>query len=884
MADAPSRRQLLTGRREDPPTFPELQGVRYEPAPLPEFVEVPNPRTGTKRRVPLAEHQQVIQHSPTELLTQIAATPYTGAQRIGRGIDRLPFQAPMEGVAMEEQPASSWNPRELAGGTADILAGGMEAGTLAVPGAIAKAPLQVGAGLLGGGAAMGGIQHIGRELGIPQEYVDLAAEMGGLAAGITAGHAVDSPRLRAEALRLYHDQSGEVRLPGRRGGKKAADPVDPIANEVRTLFPRLDAYSKPTSPISAATIRRRMETVDLSPATRVRLAEVADEIGTRRLTAPALHAHVAGEAYTPPRVIRKVKAPVEGGAKQRPGAPLGITTARQERGLRESYMRDMETGVGGRDWYHDAGKSILFHANDNPARARLLAGDLAITSPATAVSGNTGMGIKGYNQATAGVPVVAGRFPTAMGKNIAALHAGGEGSLGLKRDPFAMNLALGGGFAEAPASSGFRELEIAPGQFLHIPEEAPAVKPRAVHDIWDAEAHGYANADGSPMRTGFGPAQHRFMDKQQDKILATSNQRALAGHTNWDELRSQAATWTGRKIGTGEVDPAEAAKSFADHMGENYAQGSREFLPGETTGHLPELHQRDQGMEEYRQLLHDIMVREGGIYDPQMRDQIAAGYGGLVGRSFPGAGLYEGTISPGMQTQVLTGSLNVPDGPTGARMLDEGSRRIMDASEATFAIGAGQDAYAWSRLLPAGTGEARGLVDVTLPGGTITPQQMERLAFLFPNIGDMAVISTPDGVRLGLMDPTTMKTIIRVLGGKPKAAGAGLETGRGSNFVTNNWRELGGVGSNYLDPIRRLGGAEAFDVAQPAHFDRLRKADELFRRETNGRFTLSPMLDEVRGAAANEGFGGLERLARKYGIPVALLTLGLQTLQEETPH
>jgi hypothetical protein len=148
----------------------------------------------------------------------------------------------------------------------------------------------------------------------------------------------------------------------------------------------------------------------------------------------------------------------------------------------------------------------------------------------------------------------------------------------------------------------------------------------------------------------------------------------------------------------------------------------------------------------------------------------------------------------------------------------------------------------------------------------------------------MAVISTPDGVRLGLMDPTTMKTIIRVLGGKPKAAGAGLETGRGSNFVTNNWRELGGVGSNYLDPIRRLGGAEAFDVAQPAHFDRLRKADELFRRETNGRFTLSPMLDEVRGAAANEGFGGLERLARKYGIPVALLTLGLQTLQEETPH
>src|SRR5262245_43044955 len=41
---------------------------------------------------------------------------------------------------------------------------------------------------------------------------------------------------------------------------------------------------------------------------------------------------------------------------------------------------------------------------------------------------------------------------------------------------------------------------------------------------------------------------------------------------------------------------------------------------------------------------------------------------------------------------------------------------------------------------------------------------------------------------------------------------------------------------------------------------------------------LSAILDEVRGAIANEGLAGLERLAKKYGIPVALLTVSLGEL------
>jgi hypothetical protein len=52
----------------------------------------------------------------------------------------------------------------------------------------------------------------------------------------------------------------------------------------------------------------------------------------------------------------------------------------------------------------------------------------------------------------------------------------------------------------------------------------------------------------------------------------------------------------------------------------------------------------------------------------------------------------------------------------------------------------------------------------------------------------------------------------------------------------------------------------------------------------HGRFTLSPVLDEVRAAIAGEGFAGLERLAKKYGIPVILLTAGLGELTAPAPQ
>jgi hypothetical protein len=306
---------------------------------------------------------------------------------------------------------------------------------------LAKAPLRVGAALVGGSLTMEAVKAAGTKMGIPEEYVDLAADVLGIAGGAASERLAASPAARAklltEAKRLYFDETGAVKLPGGRGAPKVvksaddlarvaeavpvgkgategakaravtADPLVPppappmsraldalgskseVLKVAKGLFPRLDAYGKPSGLISRKTILKRLETMqDLAPEVKASLTDLADKIGDRRIQPDELHALASGKDYTPDRVIRKVK-PIAEGEKQIPGAPLGVSNARQARGLRERYLGGIEEGMAGRDWYHDTGESILFHANDDPARARLVAGDIAITSPAWASRATT---------------------------------------------------------------------------------------------------------------------------------------------------------------------------------------------------------------------------------------------------------------------------------------------------------------------------------------------------------------------------------------------------------------------------------------------------------------------------------------------------------------
>jgi hypothetical protein len=103
-----------------------------------------------------------------------------------------------------------------------------------------------------------------------------------------------------------------------------------------------------------------------------------------------------------------------------------------------------------------------------------------------------------------------------------------------------------------------------------------------------------------------------------------------------------------------------------------------------------------------------------------------------------------------------------------------------------------------------------------------------------------------------------MEPLCAPSGGKVKAA----RTLRG-NYIANDWLAQP-LGQGYWEAIRTM-GTEKFDRFAPGMAERLRRIGARFAKETGRRFTLSPVLDEVRAAIANDGFAGLQRLAKRWG-------------------
>ena len=634
----------------------------------------------------------------------------------------------------------------------------------------------------------------------------------------------------------------------------------------RMVVPEFDKYAKRTGFVTKKLILKKLaETKDVPEDVRAHFTALADVIGGTPVDPRHFQAMAAGETYVPERAIRKI-AVLKEGEKKRSGAPPGVTTSKQERALRDRYVQWMGEGAGGRMWYHDSGKAIKFLANDDPKRASMLAEDLSATSPTTTVGANTGFGVKGFNQATAGVPVQTGRFPRNMSPVIEKIHGEGGTATGLKRTPFADNLSHGGEFyGKDPATL------------------------RAVHDIWDGEAHGFVNPDGSPIRAGFTEAQHRWMDEQAADAVRIANDKRVGGVNDWTELEAQAATWTAAKIRAGDVKPGDEAKSYADFFKKLYAQGSRETVPGATTGHLQEI---QRAPYEVQALLHDIVTKESGIYDAKGRDQIMAGYGGLTGGSFDAPGVFEGGVRPGKQALSPVGSEEIKGGEaTGSRRLDAGSRRLMEASEALYALLTGQDAAAGSKLLAVGKGLPANAVDIALPGGPIGVDAVIALMDRLRARGldqQVILVPTPDGVRIGNagMEMPVFGDVVKSIGGKVTDRGSAFDENTGL-YIGNEWNKPGQeVGQRYYDPA--LGGpeqpfAERFDKFAPAMAQKMREVDDEFVRLTGGKFTLSPYIDEVRATIANEGAAGLNRLAKKYGISAVLLGAALQHLGLQPP-
>ena len=89
----------------------------------------------------------------------------------------------------------------------------------------------------------------------------------------------------------------------------------------------------------------------------------------------------------------------------------------------------------------------------------------------------------------------------------------------------------------------------------------------------------------------------------------------------------------------------------------DYAQGSRETVPGKTTGHMPEMLDAPYAVRQN----YDNEVAKL-LYDAQGRDRIALGSGSSASGHIQGPGVFEGGVNPGRQTLTVTDS--VPCGAT----------------------------------------------------------------------------------------------------------------------------------------------------------------------------------------------------------------------------
>ena len=345
-------------------------------------------------------------------------------------------------------------------------------------------------------------------------------------------------------------------------------------------------------------------------------------------------------------------------------AAFGGITPQKLGSMRADYLRSMEEGASGRDWYDRASATNFKLAGEDVGRAEKLADIEAITSARTPVGANLMYSAKGTNQALVGDPVRTGGFPTDMGKRIEetwAKESGGEG-LGLKRSPYRAGLA--------------------------VDWQGPESVKRATHDIHDVRAWGIKDPQtGKPWSKGVPDAGHRFLDEQAQWAMDTANERKLGGFEDWKLHNAQAAAWIAQKAKAKGMSVADAARDYTDFVPDYSAQVTREWTPGATANHMPEILRADEGVRR------DYAGRmESAVKGPQGIDKIASDMGMLTDTTLPNRGIYEGQTNPGFASQVLVGK------ESGGLGMDPASKRAAEAVAAAHGLIGVQDQSALNFL------------------------------------------------------------------------------------------------------------------------------------------------------------------------------------------
>jgi hypothetical protein len=423
-----------------------------------------------------------------------------------------------------------------------------------------------------------------------------------------------------------------------------------------------------------------------------------------------------------PEAIEYVKAgkhikPKEGGGYV--GAPRWVKNEKDLQKMRDEFDALVSGGTEGADWYDRTQSWIKRVAGDDKDAQAILADDLALFSAQADPDANLGFALQARNAKLAGQPMDVVRTGQQARTFNKGRDTGKRIKLGKKTGIFGMHM------------------------------DPTRVNPTTgTNDIWHARALGYKTKDEKDWKSGLTPQQHAWMDAETVLAVARANDKKLGGRGDWTPGEIQAAPWVAgkakglekkRKLSP-EAALVEAGKTYPDFEQKYVVNATHEQTPG-APGHLAGL--QDAPPELRAAYSADPRASWMGLGG---RDVLKSSQGMLTAPTVPMQGLYNGMFNPG---QVARG-LGAMQGPTGSRVMQDQTRKLMDASEGFRGYMDAQDAAAYSMPIPSQKMSHSNAYEVKLPEG-MTPQDamisMQGLggAFDMPDIvhygGDRAVLT-----------------------------------------------------------------------------------------------------------------------------------------------
>lgn len=513
------------------------------------------------------------------------------------------------------------------------------------------------------------------------------------------------------------------------------------------------------------------------------------------------------------------------------GAPRGTASPQKLGRLRTNLKASLLRGVPGRSWYDRSSKAAKdLTAGREGLRDRYV-GNIAVTSADTAVSGNAGFAIKGYNQLQAGDPVKTGRYPERMSKNINAINESRQGGEAV------MLTDKVGPFYEA-------------NKVTDLGEDI-----RPTNDLWMARAFGYTQKDPKTGKfvewsSGLGEAQHRFMDEEINRLVDVANKEKLGGFDDWTPERVQAAIWVDTKAAREGTTIERAAADFATDLDSRSVNITSEAPPANALNHQPGVYGDEARAKTAFDAQNEVLT------DDQGRNILSTGANALTRPQITGSGVYQGQSNPVAVNRILAGT------ETGSPMMDASSRKLAETVASTEGMLRGQESVGYNFLRkPQRVGDAN---------AAVVPQ-VEDLKGLQSQLdeafgGDVIATPSEEGIRV-------LKVDGKPFDAKQRKALQGI-VGEKPTWKINSGDLVGDFGdykpSSYLKTIDDT-VAGNMDTNTRWAAGALEKVDDALAKEFPDAGSRNKILQMTRQAISEGGIAKVRELVKQGVLPAVVI-------------